>query len=209
MDIGEHYPPRTLVFLDESATNRFTSQRTYAWAPIGDRARRHDFFVRGTRYSILPAISLDGVLHLDILTRSWTGIEFRQYLDILLDNMNPYPQNNSVLIMDNASVHHFDGVREMVEARCVSLSYIPLHIISYYSRGIRLVYLPPYSPDFDPIEEGFSSMKMWIRANRDYVLGELSNEPLCDPVAMLFEAVFTTMTPANIEGWFRDSGYIV
>ncbi|KAJ6571587.1 hypothetical protein B0H19DRAFT_914223, partial [Mycena capillaripes] len=58
------------------------------------------------RYSILPAICLDGLLHLDILTRSWTAVEFEHYLDILLDRMNPYPQDNSVLIMDNASVHH-------------------------------------------------------------------------------------------------------
>ncbi|KAJ3891675.1 hypothetical protein GG344DRAFT_6740, partial [Lentinula edodes] len=67
---------------------------------------------------ILPAISLTGVLHLDILTRSWTGEEFRNYVEVLLDNMNPYPRQNSVLIMDNSSVsvHHFEGLRELVEA---------------------------------------------------------------------------------------------
>jgi len=75
--------------------------------------------------------------------------------------------------------------------------------------GMRLLYLPAYSPDFNPIEEGFSSMKAWIRSNRDYVLGELSGEPTCDPTAMLWEAVFTTMTPESIEGWFRDCGYVV
>ena len=47
--IREQYPPETLVFLDESACNRFTTRRTYGWAPTGMRARRHDFFVRGTR----------------------------------------------------------------------------------------------------------------------------------------------------------------
>jgi hypothetical protein len=70
-----------------------------------------------SRYSILPAISLDGVLHLDIMTRSWTSVEFRKYIDTLLDQMNPFPQRNSVLIMDNATTHHFEGLREMVEAR--------------------------------------------------------------------------------------------
>lgn len=69
------------------------------------------------RYSILPAISLDGVLHLDIMTRSWTSTEFRKYIETLLDNMNPFPQRNSVLVMDNASVHHFEGLRQIVEAR--------------------------------------------------------------------------------------------
>ena len=69
------------------------------------------------RYSILPAISLDGVLHLDILTRSWTGAEFERYLDVLLERMNPFPLPNSVLIMDNASTHHFEGIREFIEQR--------------------------------------------------------------------------------------------
>ena len=50
-DIGENYPPETLVFLDESACNRMTTQRNMGWAPIGKRARRHDYFVRGQRYA--------------------------------------------------------------------------------------------------------------------------------------------------------------
>ena len=48
-DIGENYPPETLVFLDESACNRMTGRRSMGWAPIGKRARRHDYFVRGQR----------------------------------------------------------------------------------------------------------------------------------------------------------------
>jgi hypothetical protein len=60
---------------------------------------------------------LDGVLHLDILTRSWTAETFEEYVEALLDNMNPYPGKNSVIIMDNASQHHFDGLQDMVEER--------------------------------------------------------------------------------------------
>jgi hypothetical protein len=85
------------------------------------------------RYSILPAISLNGVLHLDILTRSWTAEEFEQYVEALMDNMNPYPQKNSVLVMDNASAHHFDGLRGMLEARHVSLfSVWSLRDLTYF-----------------------------------------------------------------------------
>ena len=141
--IGEQYQSDQLVFVDEAACNRHTSNRGQAWAPIGDRARKHDYFVRGVRYvksiiclllissvfgrySILPAISLDGILHLDILTRSWTGDEFCKYISVLLDNMNPFPQWNSVIIMDNASAHHFEGLQDIVEARCVH----PLLVIS-------------------------------------------------------------------------------
>ena len=106
--------------------------------------------------------------------------------------MNPYPQKNSVLVLDNASAHHFEDLRPLVE-----------------DRGMRLCYLPPYSPDFNPIEQGFSAMKAWIRRNNDYVLGELTGDDTCDPFGMLWEAVFDSMTPENIEGWYKDSGYVV
>ncbi|KAI0688682.1 hypothetical protein BC835DRAFT_1284191, partial [Cytidiella melzeri] len=72
-----------------------------------------------------------------------------------------------------------------------------------------LEYLSPYSPDFNPCEEGFSAMKAWLRRNRDYVLGELSGDKTCDPFAMLTRAVFDSMTSKSIRGWFRDSGYVV
>lgn len=52
-------------------------------------------------------------------------------------------------------------------------------------------------------------MKAWIRGNRDYVLGELNGDPTCDPYEMLWSAVFKSMTPDNIVGWYKDSGYVV
>ncbi|KAJ7108313.1 hypothetical protein C8R44DRAFT_636783, partial [Mycena epipterygia] len=73
----------------------------------------------------------------------------------------------------------------------------------------RLIYLSPYSPHFNPCEEGFSCLKSWIRRHRDEVLGELEGRDDCDPIALLWKGVYETMTPENIEGWFRDSGYTV
>lgn len=72
---------------------------------------------------------------------------------------------------------------------------------------MRLVFLPAYSPDLNPIEEAFSSIKAWIRANRDYVLGELTGGAHCEPYKMLWDAVFT-VTPEKALGWYRHSGYI-
>ena len=97
-----------LVFVDESACNQNTTKRVMAWAPIGSRAHRRDFFIRGARYvsmvwlllwlivmdrySILPALSLDGILHLDVCRESWKGATFNRFIEGLLDNMNPFPQ---------------------------------------------------------------------------------------------------------------------
>ncbi|KAI5985302.1 hypothetical protein EDD15DRAFT_2140266, partial [Pisolithus albus] len=54
----------------------------------------------------------------------------------------------------------------------------------------------------------FSALKSWIRCNRDYVRGELTGELTCDPYQMLWDAVFTSMTPQKAQGWFAHSGYI-
>ncbi|KAJ2913748.1 hypothetical protein MD484_g6667, partial [Candolleomyces efflorescens] len=188
--IAENYRPDQLVFVGESACNRNTTKRKFAWS-IGTRARRHDYFIRGQRYSILPALSLDGILHLDVIPRSYTAELFNGFIEGLLDTMNPFPAPNSVIVMDNASIHKSEALRQMVEAR-----------------GMRLVFLPAYSPDFNPIEEAFSAIKAWIRANRDYVRGELAGEITCDPFSMIWSAVFESVTLDKVQGWFHDCGYL-
>lgn len=72
-------------------------------------------------------------------------------------------------------------------------------------RGCRLVYLSPYSPDYNPIEEAFSAMKAWIRANRDYVLGEMTGELTCNPFVLLTRAVFAT-DPGKHQGLVQGFG---
>jgi hypothetical protein len=74
---------------------------------------------------------------------------------------------------------------------------------------MRLEYLPPYSPDYDPIEEGFSALKAWIRANRDYTDGAMAGGPNADsPYAMIWRAVYESMTTDKARGWFTHSGYL-
>jgi hypothetical protein len=66
---------------------------------------------------MLPALSLDGILHLDIQNSSYTAATFYDFIDGLLDNMNPFPQCNSVVVMDNASIHHAAEVQDLIEGR--------------------------------------------------------------------------------------------
>lgn len=72
---------------------------------------------------------------------------------------------------------------------------------------MRIERLSAYSPDFNPIEEGFSVTKAWIRANREYVLAELTGRRIGNPYTMLFEAVIASMMQENAQGWFKDCGY--
>jgi len=135
LTVGLGFSAEQLVFVDESACNRLTTRRRCAWAPTGNRARRHDYFVRGKRcacsvsnsvphsfilrYSILPAMSLDGILHLAIQDNPYTAVQFNSFVEALLDNMNQFPQPNSVIVMDNASIHKSQELRQMIEERSV------------------------------------------------------------------------------------------
>ena len=67
--------------------------------------------------------------------------------------MNPFPGPRSVLVLDNVNSHLSEDLATMCE-----------------EAGVRLEYLPPYSPDYNPIEESFSALKAWMRRNRELVL---------------------------------------
>ena len=73
--------------------------------------------------------------------------------------MNPYPGDNSVLIMDNARIHHNANLISLLE-----------------ELGCHVVFLPPYSPDYNPIETAFSFIKSWIKRNHDFI--EFCNDPI-------------------------------
>ncbi len=79
--------------------------------------------------------------------------------------------------------------------------------VQYKFRGMRLLYLPTYSPDLNPIEEAFSALKSWLRANRDYVLNETEGIG-CNPYALIWEAAYATMTAESARGWYRHSEYL-
>jgi len=62
-------------------------------------------------------MSLNGILHLAIQDCPYTAIHFNSFIEALLDNMNPFPQRNSVVVMDNASIHKSQELLELVEGR--------------------------------------------------------------------------------------------
>lgn len=73
---------------------------------------------------------------------------------------------------------------------------------------MRILFLPPYSPDYNPIEAAFSALKAWIHRHRDFAWGEFTGELTCEPYEMLWEGVFSSITQEKACGWFRDCGYI-
>lgn len=70
---------------------------------------------------MLPALSYEGVLLTHVIPGSVNGELFEGFIEELLDLMNPFPEPNSVLVMDNATIHKSDELQEMVLERCVDI----------------------------------------------------------------------------------------
>ncbi|KAG8802881.1 hypothetical protein FRC16_008491 [Serendipita sp. 398] len=189
------YLPHERVYVDESRFDRRTSTRTRAWAFCGERAFSKVFFLRGKSYSILPALSLDGILHVKVVENAFIMETFNEFIRELIEKMNPYdPVNhnkNSVIIMDNCRIHKDPEMIEMAE-----------------QRGVRIEYLPPYSPDYNPIELCFSGMKAWFRRNGNDARNawEDVNEPT-RPVDLLI-AMTQAVSRENAFGWFGKASVL-
>ena len=69
------------------------------------------------RYSTPPTLSLDGPLYLTAQRDAYKSDDFICFIDGLLDSMNPYPAKNSVIVMDNASIHKAASLRPIIEER--------------------------------------------------------------------------------------------
>jgi transposase len=106
------------------------------------------------------------------------GDVFLAYLEQVLC---PKLQAGDVVVMDNLSAHKVEGVRQLIE-----------------SSGAELLYLPPYSPDFNPIEKAWSKLKQLLRAAK-----ARSTEVLEQAVAEVLKAI----TAENAVAWFRHCGY--
>jgi transposase len=149
-----------LVFCDESGTDRSDGQRRTGWAPKGLPAWRYTMLSRGKRLQILPALCVDGLLDLMVYKGNTNGDAFAAWLQKgLLPRMNRFPARNSILVMDNASIHH----DSRVQALC-------------WEAGVLLWYLPPYSPDFNPIEAFFKDLKAYIRRHYQHDGGDDLNQ---------------------------------
>ena len=119
------------------------------YAEEGVRAMVSRWLQKKERVSVLPAYTIEGYITSATFMGSLTGAMFESFIiDQLLPLCNPFPAPRSVIIMDNASVHH-EAQDRIIEA-C-------------RRRNVWIRWLPPYSPDFNPIEESFSDLKAYIR----------------------------------------------
>jgi transposase len=160
--------PARLVFVDECGTN-ITLTRLYARAPRGERA-----FGKAPRnwdknLTLIASMSAEGATD---------GAAFAAYLKHFLV---PTLKEGQVVVMDNLQAHKSRRVRELIE-----------------SAGASVLFLPPYSPDFSPIEEAFSKIKAILRS-----LEARTQETLVEAISQALDAV----SQGDALGWFSHCGY--
>ena len=105
-------------------------------------------FQREQRFQILPAYTQDGVIFARVYQGSTDSTVFEDFIEQLLPLCGKWPEPKSVLVMDNASIHHTERIEQMCR-----------------DASVKLVYLPLYSLDFNLIEEFFTKLKAFIKWN--------------------------------------------
>jgi hypothetical protein len=117
------------VFVDESGCDKRDGQRRTGCAPLGKTPIQVSQFQREQRYQILPAYTQDSIISARVFQGSTDSTIFEDFIEQTLCHMNPWPEKNSVLIMDNASIHRSEWVKQMGRAKGVKL-YRHTHQIS-------------------------------------------------------------------------------
>ena len=181
------YTPEMLVFLDETGADQRNLLRKYGYSMRGKPAQKQTLLVRGERVSAIANISVSGLLDVKVVKGTVDGEVFYDYIQThLLPHLMPYNGVNphSVVVLDNCSIHHVEGIASMIEEVSVIVHF-----------------LPPYSPDLNPIEETFSKVK----AEMKYL--EVCLDHVVD-IKTLVYCAFTTVTPEDCQGWIMKNIYI-
>jgi transposase len=173
-------PAERLVFLDESGVTTKMA-RTHARAPRGQRAYGSIPLGSWQRLTVLGALACDGLVATMSIEASTSTPVLLAYLEQVLVPALKHTRPDAILVMDNLRPHHATEVSELLA-----------------QAGIRLLYLPRYSPEFNPIEHAWAKMKERLKAKAARTLEVLEAE---------LRPALDTITAQDARGWFRHAGY--
>ncbi len=168
-----------LKFLDEAGSN-VAMTRLYGRARRGERVFDSVPQNYGENITMLACLSEDGLTAPMTVEGAVDGQVFKAYVKQVLA---PTLEADDVVIMDNLGAHKVKGIREAIEARAA-----------------KVIYLPPYSPDLNPIEKCWSKIKTYLRRAKARTRQALEQA--------LKEALLL-VTEKDAQGWFASCGYPV
>jgi transposase len=152
--------------------------RTYGRAPSGERVNDYVPDARFERMSVISTIRLGGEMAPFCFEGTLNGELFEAYVNAMLV---PALKKGDILIMDNSSVHKAKGVTKLLA-----------------DKGVRVMFIPPYSPDFNPIELLWSKVKAFLKKVKERTFDNLVNA---------LKKALKHITPADINNWFCHDGY--
>ena len=168
---------KDLIFLDESGVN-LALVRLFARSHQGQRSYGQRPQQRGQNVSIIGAISLKGILTKCLVLGGTDGLTFEAFVS---QKLVPKLWNGAGVILDNCSIQKGEKIRELIE-----------------EAGAKLIYLPTYSPEFNPIEHCWSKLKSILRqiAARTY-----------PDLVKAIELAFDHVSEQDIRNWFTHCCY--
>lgn len=173
-------PVEELVFVDESGCHPGIGPLR-GWAPKGaPLIGPEQIYARTQHVSVVGALSLDGLIA-QMTVRG--GVGTRELQRFVETRLLPVLQPGNIVCWDNLNAHKSQRIRELIEGR-----------------GASIEFLPPYSPDFNPIERAWSKLKHFIRKYQSYTLTGLRHA--------IYRA-YRRITASDAAGWFRHCGYNV
>jgi len=171
-------PAVDLVFIDECGSNTNLC-RTHGRAPAGERVRGHRPVNRGTNQTVVGAITLTGMLEHTVYDGAMTKARFVEWVTTRLA---PKLRAGNVVILDNLRAHHAPEAIDAIERT-----------------GACVLHLPPYSPDLNPIEPGWSKLKAHVRS-----VGARTVEDLRAAIDVGIQRI----TASDCRGWFRHCQWL-
>ena len=168
---------RRFIFVDESAVNTAMTRR-YGRATRGERA--YDSAPRnyGTHTSVIGAMGLRGLVAALTVEGAVDTEVFNAYAERVLE---PRLRRGDVVVLDNLTAHRASRIEEVAAAR-----------------GAQVLWLPPYSPDYSPIEQCWSKIKAYLRGAKARTREALERS---------LTAALGLVTKADIRGWSKHCGY--
>jgi len=153
--------------------------RPYGRAAPGERIVEATPAYAGTHYTVVAALSLRAVSATSLLEGGMGGDAFTAYVEhVLAPSLRP----GDIVVWDNLHVHKNAYVHALLAAR-----------------GARLEFLPPYSPDWNPIELGWAKVKARLRTHKARTFAELVDG---------LDAAFGAITSKDRKAWFAHCGYL-